>query len=112
MTQGPHLERKFGVVQATALNMTNMIGVGPFITIPALMSAIAPGGPQAMIGWIVALLQALVDGMVWSELAAAMPGSGGTYVYLREAFQYSSGKLMPVLFIWTVLLAVPLNMST
>src|SRR5258705_13933072 len=86
MTEQPHLERRFGTVQATALNMTNMIGVGPFITIPALMSAISPGGPQAMIGWLAALVLAMVDGMVWSELAAAMPGSGGTYVYLREAF--------------------------
>src|SRR5213076_3223305 len=75
MTDQPHLERRFGTVQATALNMTNMIGVGPFITIPALMSAISPGGPQAMIGWLAALLLAMMDGMVWSELAAAMPGS-------------------------------------
>jgi amino acid transporter len=41
-----------------------------------------------------------------------MPGSGGTYVYLREAFQYRTGKLMPFLFIWTVLLTIPLLMST
>ena len=55
--------------------MTNMMGVGPFITIPLLMTAL--GGPQAMLGWVVALLIVICDGMVWSELGAAMPGSGG-----------------------------------
>src|SRR5215213_6362795 len=80
----PHLSRRIGLLEATALNMTNMIGIGPFITIPALMASM--GGPQAMLGWIVALIIALADGMMWSELGAAMPGSGGTYLYLRNAF--------------------------
>ena len=34
----PALVRRFGLLHATALNMTNMIGIGPFITIPLLMS--------------------------------------------------------------------------
>src|SRR5689334_24704930 len=107
----PHLERRFGLLQATALNMTNMIGVGPFITIPALMSAISPGGPQAMIGWLAALLLAMMDGMVWAELAAAMPGSGGSYVYLRKAFgRY--GRLMAFLFIWQFILSGPLEIAS
>src|SRR5688572_22643609 len=113
MTGQPHLERRFGTVQATALNMTNMIGVGPFITIPALMSAIAPGGPQAMIGWLAALLLAMVDGMVWSELAAAMPRSGGTYGYLRQAFGPQKwGRLMAFLFIWQFILSGPLEIAS
>ena len=87
-----------------------MCGIGPFITIPLMVAAM--GGPQAVIGWIAGAILAVADGMVWAELGAAMPGSGGTYVYLREAFQYRTGKLMPFLFIWTVLLAVPLTMST
>src|SRR5258705_11735626 len=81
--EGAPLLRRFGLIQATALNMSNMLGVGPFITIPLLMSAL--GGPQAMLGWVVAVLIAIPDGMVWSELGAAMQGSGGSYVYLREA---------------------------
>jgi len=108
----PHLLRRFGLLQATALNMTNMIGVGPFITIPALMSAISPGGPQAMIGWLAALLLAMMDGMVWSELAAAMPGSGGSYVYLREAFGARFGRLMAFLFIWQFILSGPLEIAS
>src|SRR5437870_12172692 len=97
--QRPHLLRRFGLLQATALNMSNIIGIGPFITIPALMSALNGGGPQAMLGWIVALIIALSDGMVGSELGAAMSGSGGSYVYLRQAFgRESIGLLMAFVF--------------
>src|SRR5882672_10058077 len=107
----PHLVRRFGLLQATALNMTNMIGIGPFITIPVLMSAL--GGPQAMLGWFVALLIAIPDGMVWSELGAAMPGSGGSYLYLREAFGRATvGRLMAFLFIWQFILSGPLEIAS
>src|SRR5437016_2595522 len=88
------LVRRLGLLQATALNMSNMIGVGPFITIPGLMAAM--GGPQAILGWLAALVIALADGLIWSELGAAMPGSGGTYVYLREASGRKRwGRLLP-----------------
>ena len=107
----PHLIRRFGLLQATALNMTNMIGIGPFITIPVLMSALS--GPQAMLGWFVALLIAIPDGMVWSELGAAMPGSGGSYLYLREAFGRATvGRLMAFLFIWQFILSGPLEIAS
>src|SRR3984893_152929 len=110
-TEGAPLLRRFGLVQATALNMSNMIGVGPFITIPLLMSAL--GGPQAMLGWIVAVLIAIPDGMVWSELGAAMPGSGGSYVYLREAYgRETFGRLMAFLFIWQFILSGPLEIAS
>src|SRR5690242_15571590 len=56
VAQEPHLRRRLGLLQATALNMSNMVGVGPFITIPLLMGTINGGGPQAMLGWIVGLL--------------------------------------------------------
>ena len=107
----PHLQRRFGLLQATALNMSNMIGIGPFITIPALMSAL--GGPQAMLGWLVALIIAIPDGMVWSELGAAMPGSGGSYLYLREAFGRATvGRMMAFLFIWQFILSGPLEIAS
>jgi amino acid transporter len=107
----PRLVRHFGTLQATALNMSNMIGIGPFLTIPLLMSAL--GGPQAMLGWLVALLIVVPDGMVWSELGAAMPGSGGSYVYLREGFgRESFGRLMAFLFIWQFIISGPLEIAS
>jgi amino acid transporter len=109
----PHLQRRLGLLQSTALNMSNMVGVGPFITIPALMGAVNGGGPQAMLGWIVGLLIAIPDGLVWAELGAAMPGSGGSYVYLREGFGREKwGRLMGFLFIWQFILSGPLEIGT
>jgi amino acid transporter len=90
--------------------MSQMVGVGPFITIPAMVLAF--GGPQAVIGWIAGAVLALADGLIWAELGAAMPGAGGSYIYLREAFQYRTGRLMPFLFTWTAMLFIPLIMST
>ena len=108
---GAALPRRFGLLQATALNMSNMIGIGPFITIPLLMTAL--GGPQALVGWFVALLVTIPDGLVWSELGAAMPGSGGSYVYLREGYgRERYGRLMAFLFIWSFILSGPLEIAS
>lgn len=105
------LIRRFGLLQATALNMSNMIGIGPFITIPLLMTAL--GGPQALLGWLVALIIVVADGLIWSELGASMPGSGGTYQYLREGFgRERVGRLMAFLFIWQFILSGPLEIAS
>jgi len=78
----PQLVRGIGLGSATALNMIDMIGVGPFITIPLIMAAV--GGPQAMLAWLFGGILAVCDGLVWAELGAAMPGSGGSYRFLNE----------------------------
>jgi amino acid transporter len=103
-------ERKIGLLQGVAINMTQMVGIGPFVTIPLMVAAF--GGPQAIMGWILGAILALADGLVWAELGSAMPGAGGTYLYLREAFQYRTGRLMPFMFVWSALLFIPLIMST
>lgn len=106
-----HLHRRFGLLQSTALNMSNMVGAGPFITIPLLMSAM--GGPQALLGWLVAVIICLPDGMIWSELASRMPGSGGSYVYLRDGFGRERwGRLMAFLFIWQFIISGPLEIAS
>lgn len=110
-TEAPHLIRHFGTLQATALNMSNMIGIGPFLTIPLLMTAL--GGPQALLGWVVALLIVIPDGMIWSELGAMMPGSGGSYIYLREGFgRERFGRLMAFLFIWQFIISGPMEIAS
>lgn len=91
--------------------MINMIGIGPFITIPLLMTAL--GGPQAMLGWLLALIIVMADGMVWSELGAAMPGAGGSFTYLRVAFgEGTFGRLMAFLFVWQFILSGPLEIAS
>src|SRR5512143_918411 len=91
------LVRGIGLGSATALNMIDMIGVGPFITIPLIVTAM--GGPQAMLGWILGAGLAMCDGLVWAELGAAMPGSGGSYRYLKEMYgPQKLGRLISFLF--------------
>src|SRR5450755_1636809 len=107
----PHLTRGFGLLHATALNMSNMVGIGPFITIPLLMASM--GGPQAMLGWLTGALIVVSDGLIWCELGAALPGSGGSYHFLREAYgKYSWGRLMAFLFIWQFVLSGPLEIAS
>src|SRR5262245_65147770 len=92
----PQLARGIGLVQATSLNVANMVGVGPFITIPLFVASM--GGPQALVGWIVAAVLVVCDGLVWSELGAALPGSGGTYHFLKEIYgRYEGGRLIAFL---------------
>lgn len=105
------LVRGLGLLQAAALNMSNMVGIGPFITIPAILASM--GGPQCLLGWVAGTLLALCDGLVWSELAAAMPGAGGTYLYLTEAFRRTRlGSLLPFLFIWQFIFSGPLEIAS
>jgi len=78
----PHLSRELGQGSALVLNMLEMVGVGPFITLPLIVAAM--GGPQAMLGWVLGAALALCDGLVWAELAAAFPEAGGSYAFLRE----------------------------
>src|SRR5436305_15314006 len=97
--ESSNLIRGIGVGSATTLNMIDMIGVGPFITMPLIVSAI--GGPQAMLGWIIGALLAICDGLVWAELGAAMPGAGGSYIYLKTIYgPRSLGRLVSFLFVW------------
>ena len=105
------LIRGIGVGSATALNMIDMIGVGPFITMPLIISAM--GGPQAMLGWILGAIFAMCDGLVWAELGAAMPGSGGSYRYLREIYGSAPlGRLISFLFIWQLSFSAPLSIAS
>jgi len=91
--------------------MLDMIGVGPFITIPLMVSAL--GGPQAMLGWIFGAVFALCDGLIWAELGAAMPGSGGSYQYLREIYGPKRlGRLISFLFIWQLSFSAPLSIAS
>jgi basic amino acid/polyamine antiporter, APA family len=107
----PELIRGVSLASATTLNMIDMIGVGPFITIPLIVSA--AGGPQAMLGWIAGAVFALCDGLVWAELGAAMPEAGGSYQYLKQIYGPKSlGRLLSFLFIWQLSFSAPLSIAS
>ena len=105
------MRRALGVWQATALNLTQMVGAGVFVTIPPLLGLLP--GPYALLAWVVGGALVLIDGMIWSELGAAMPGSGGTYRYLLEAYGSRTwGRVMAFLFIWQFLISGPLELGS
>jgi amino acid transporter len=100
-----------GLWGAASTNMLNMVGVGPYITIPLALAAM--GGPQAMLAWIAGALIAMCDGMVWAELGAAMPDSGGPYHYLLEAFgPHGLGRLLSFLFLWQAVAIGPITIAS
>src|SRR4029079_19449474 len=106
----PTLERGMGLLQATSTNIISMVGVGPFLTIPFMVAAI--NGPHIIYAWAAGLVLALADGLVYAQLGAALPGSGGGYLYLKEAFQpFGLGRLMAFLFIFQVALVAPLSVA-
>jgi len=105
------LKRRLGLLQAVSLNMSMMVGVGPFIAIPLLFGKLE--GPQAMLGWVVGAAVAVSDGLVWSELAAAFPGSGGTYHFFDAIFGRSrTGRALKFLFVWQFLFSGPLELAS
>lgn len=100
-----------GLGSATALNMIDMIGVGPFITMPLVVAAM--GGPQALLGWIAGALLAVCDGLVSAELGSMFPGSGGSYRYLSEIYGPQKwGRLISFLFIWQLSFSAPLSIAS
>ncbi len=106
----PHLDRTMGLLQATATNIISMVGVGPFLTIPFMLQAM--NGPHILYPWLAGVVLALADGLVYAQLGAAIPGSGGPYLYLREAFRpFGLGRLMGFLFIFQTILVAPLSIA-
>jgi amino acid transporter len=104
------LDRGMGLLQATATNIISMVGVGPFLTIPFMVAAM--NGPHIIYAWLAGLVLALSDGLVYAQLGAALPGSGGGYLYLKEAFKpFGLGRLMAFLFIFQVILVAPLSVA-
>jgi amino acid transporter len=105
------LVRGVGLLGAVAINAISMIGIGPLITIPLVLGALH--GPLSLVGWLLGALLALCDGLVWAELGSLLPGSGGTYGYLREIFgKERFGQLLAFLFVWQTVFVAPLNQAT
>src|SRR5262245_61209059 len=105
------LRRHFGLLQATALNVTMVVGAGVFVTIPLMLKELP--GPYALLGWVAAGALILVDGLIWSELGAALPASGGSHQFLLESYGRGSwGRPLAFLFLWQFLLSGPLELGS
>jgi fructoselysine transporter len=100
------LKRKIGLFQGTTLNMIDMVGIGPFVTLPIVIGYL---GGMYVYAWIAGALLSLVDAMIWSELGAAFPLAGGSFNFLSEAYgKHKVGKLMSFLYVWQTIIQAPL----
>jgi amino acid transporter len=108
---GPELERGLSTSGALGLNIIDMVGVGPFVTLPLIV--IAMGGPQAMLGWLAGALLSLCDGLIWSELGTAYPEAGGSYAYLKNLYgAKGAGRAFSFLYAWQLLFSAPLSIAS
>jgi len=106
----PLTNRKINLLQATSINMIDMVGIGPFVVMPFVVSQFNNG--LFLWAWIFGAITALVDGMIWGELGAAYPLAGGTYNFHRIAFGKKYGKLMSFLFVWQTSIQAPLVVAS
>jgi amino acid transporter len=107
----PLLARSFGLWQATAINITQVVGAGVFVTIPLILIALP--GAYGLLAWLVAGVLVLADGMIWGELGAALPAAGGSYHFLLECYgRRTWGRLMAFLFVWQILVSGPLEVGS
>jgi len=105
-TEAPKLQRSLGLFQSTVLNMIDMVGIGPFVTLPIVMGLM---GGMFLYAWIAGAILSLVDAMIWSELGAAYPLAGGSYNFLKEAYgKNGMGRMMSFLYVWQTVIQAPL----
>jgi amino acid transporter len=109
--RSPALTRQVSLGSAVALNMLNMVGIGPFVTMPLVVAAM--GGPQCLLGWLLGAVIAVCDGLVWAELGATMPQAGGSYAFLREIYgPQRGGRLASFLYTWQLCFSAPLAVAS
>jgi fructoselysine transporter len=106
MTAAQSLQRRLGLFQGTVLNMIDMVGIGPFISLPIVIGYV---GGMYLWAWIAGALLSVVDAMIWSELGAAYPLAGGSFNFLKEAYgKHKLGKMMSFLYVWQTIIQAPL----
>jgi len=104
--QAPKLQRSLGLFHGTVLNMIDMVGIGPFVTLPIVMGLM---GGMFLYAWIAGAVLSLIDAMIWSELGAAYPLAGGSYNFLKEAYgKNGMGRMMSFLYVWQTVIQAPL----
>jgi amino acid transporter len=106
-----HLERRIGLRSAVLFNMLEMIGVGPFITLPLVIAA--AGFRLSVWAWVLGAAIAVMDGLVWAELGAAFPQAGGSYAFLREIYgPKRAGNWLSFLYVWQLSFSAPLSIAS
>jgi amino acid transporter len=105
------LQRRIGLRSAVLFNMLEMIGVGPFITLPLVIAA--AGFRFSVWAWVLGAVIAVADGLVWAELGAAFPRAGGSYAFIREIYGPDrAGNWLSFLYVWQLSFSAPLSIAS
>ena len=96
----PSLDRRLGPMDGAVIVISNVIGIGIFIT-PGFVASMLPDKTSILAVWAFGGALAFVGALAYAELAARRPLAGGEYVYLRESF----GSLAAFLTGWTSFVA-------
>ena len=92
------LRRDLGLAAALAIVIGTVIGSGIF-RVPQTMIQNVGTVQMVFLVWVVGGALSLAGALTYAELAAALPGAGGEYVYLTEAY----GPMWGYLYSWTQL---------
>lgn len=93
------LKRQLGFWDSIAINIGIVIGVGIF-RVPAEVAKYLHTPEMILLAWVLGGVVSLLGVLCYAELSSCFPHTGGTYVYLREAY----GKLVGFLFGWMEIL--------
>src|ERR1039457_370866 len=105
------MERRIGLRAAVLFNMLEMIGVGPFITLPLVIAA--AGYRLSVWAWLLGAAIAVADGLLWAELGAACPRAGGYYACLHEIYgPKGAGNWLRFLYVWQLSFSAPLSIAS
>jgi APA family basic amino acid/polyamine antiporter len=97
----PELKQKLTLFDMTMIAIGSTIGSGIFLTPSSIMRAL-PSPKWALLVWVAGGLMALSGALTFAELGTKMPGAGGVYVYLKEAY----GELAGFLYGWSYFLVI------
>lgn len=104
------LKRELNLRQAVAINCIDMVGIGPFVTIPFIIGAM--NGPSCIIAWVLGAVLSFCDGAVWAELGAKWPLAGGSYNFLQNIYGKKYGRLFSFLYVWQTIIQAPLVVAS
>jgi len=95
------LKKSINIFALTMIAVGSCIGSGIFISPSDVASQLA-NGTQVLLLWFIGGVVALTGALSFGELASRFPGTGGVYVYLREAY----GDLVAFLYGWSILTVI------
>lgn len=108
--ENKEFKRELSLKYATILNIIDMVGIGPFVTLPIIMLVFP--GQWSIVPWIIGAIISLLDGFIWSELGSRWPKAGGSYVFLQKIYTSKFGRFFAFLYSLQTSLHLPFVLTS